>query len=396
MEDLFANNLIAIYIIAAISVISYTNFKENQRMVLLYLFTCSTVYFDIFGIKTALFLLFVITFAFLEYLSEDEKKMALFVQLKDKIIDYCFMMVMQYNCILVLISLAFFWMTKIDQLNEWKNAFWMLSVITLCLAVQRTTAQPFKIKSIAEMYNVFDVFPMYNYQHTEEIQRRLDLLAAFEDRTYFQRKKAYTVCSWEFIKNTLHNHQIYSFVDAIQVLFSIKRKKEQEKSWRPKFAKRGYSNPEMQLIRTIGVLRGYDKYKITRKIFEVLYSHIFFGSLKKYHEANSYLPLHNYRQYLLFVYCQTVVTRINKTRIFPLASAFENTKDVGNWSMEACFVAFLGLNFRTVNNSNLHLYEDIIEEFGLDKEEIVRINSEFPTKKLPLKSENTEKELLTI
>jgi len=26
----------------------------------------------------------------------------------------------------------------------------------------------------------------------------------------------------------------------------------------------------------------------------------------------------------------------------------------------------------------------------------VRINSEFPTKKLPLKSENTEKELLTI
>ena len=64
--------------------------------------------------------------------------------------------------------------------------------------------------------------------------------------------------------------------------------------------------------------------------------------------------------------------------------------------MEACFVAFLGLNFRTVNNSNLHLYVDIIEEFGLDKEEITRINSEFPTKKLPLKSENTKKELLTV
>ena len=143
MEDLFTNNLAAIYIIAAISVISYTNFKENQRMVLLYLFTCATAYFGIFGIKIALLLLFVITFAFLEYLSEDEKKMTLFVGLKAKIIDYCFMMVIQYNCVLVFISLVFFRMTKMEQLAEWKNIFWVLSVITLCLAVQRTTAQPF-------------------------------------------------------------------------------------------------------------------------------------------------------------------------------------------------------------------------------------------------------------
>ena len=32
MEELFGSNLFAIYIIACIAVISYSNFRENQRM----------------------------------------------------------------------------------------------------------------------------------------------------------------------------------------------------------------------------------------------------------------------------------------------------------------------------------------------------------------------------
>lgn len=38
MEELSSSNLFAIYLIACIAVITYTNFKENQRMFLLMTF----------------------------------------------------------------------------------------------------------------------------------------------------------------------------------------------------------------------------------------------------------------------------------------------------------------------------------------------------------------------
>ena len=67
VEELFSSNLFAIYIIACITVISYTNFRENQRMFLLYLFAYATAFFQIFRISYSLALLLITTFVFLEY-----------------------------------------------------------------------------------------------------------------------------------------------------------------------------------------------------------------------------------------------------------------------------------------------------------------------------------------
>ena len=97
MEELFSSNLFAIYIIASIAVISYTNFEENQRMFLLYLFTYAIAFFKIFRISASLLLLVLITFVFLEYLSEDKKKLTLITNLIYKCVDYAFMMLFQYH-----------------------------------------------------------------------------------------------------------------------------------------------------------------------------------------------------------------------------------------------------------------------------------------------------------
>ena len=77
----------------------------------------------------------------------------------------------------------------------------------------------------------------------------------------------------------------------------------------------------MQLLRTIGVVRGYERHKMQRKVFEVIYSKIIFSSLKEYHQANTYLAMDHYRHYLLDVYFKTVMTKINDIKCTFLASA---------------------------------------------------------------------------
>ena len=104
MEELFSGNLFAIYIIASIAVISYTNFEENQRMFLLYLFTYALAFFKIFRISASLLLLVLITFVFLEYLSVDKKKLTLITNLIYKCVDYTFMMLFQYHFFWIFIA----------------------------------------------------------------------------------------------------------------------------------------------------------------------------------------------------------------------------------------------------------------------------------------------------
>ena len=57
MEELFSTNLYAIYVIASLAVISYTNFEENQRMFILYILTYATSFFQVFRITYSIILL---------------------------------------------------------------------------------------------------------------------------------------------------------------------------------------------------------------------------------------------------------------------------------------------------------------------------------------------------
>lgn len=377
MEELFSSNLFAIYIIACIAVISYTNFKENQRMFLLYLFTYATAFFEIFRISASIILLLLITFIFLEYLTEDTKKLTLVTNIVYKIYDYIFMMAFQYHFLWIFLAFV------ILHISHYPSAYQTLmkgiSIIPLFLGAHLAISQPFKIKSITDMCQVFELHPPYRFEYREEMQEKFDLLCAFEDKTYFQRKNSYSCISFEYIKCFLKNHgfpkrnffkKALSNVSTPQKLYSVGSR----------LFKRGYSTPEMQLLRTVGILRGYDKYKIQRKIFEILYSKIIFSSLKEYHKANTFLALEHYRHYILYIYFQTVMTKINGIKCTPLSSAFKNQNDISNWSMNGLFIACLGLSFRKVSDYHLALFSDIIDQFGLNITRIKELNDQFPNK----------------
>lgn len=379
MEELFSSNLFAIYIIASIAVISYTNFEENQRMFLLYLFTYAIAFFKIFRISASLLLLVLITFVFLEYLSEDKKKLTLITNLIYKCVDYAFMMLFQYHFFWIFIAFLILRFSHYEYFSKYQYFLKIISILPLCWGSHLAISQPFKIKSITDMCKVFDDFPPYQFEYSEEMQEKFDLLCAFEDKTYFQRKKSYSCISIEYFFCFLRNHGFPSGLFFRKAFYNISTAQKRGYVSANLFS-RGYSTPEMQLLRSVGILRGYDRYKIQRKVFEVLYSKIFFSSLKEYHEANTYLRLNHYRHYLLYVYFQTVMTKIHGQKYTPLSSVFENEKDITTWSMEGLFIACLGLCFRNVSDENLALYNDIIHRFELNTARIKKLDSDFPKK----------------
>ncbi len=392
METLFSNNLFAIYIIACIAVITYTDFKENQRMFLLYLFTYALAFFSVFRISACLLLLFIITFIFIEYLTEDFKKLTLVTRLHYKVLDYIFMMFSQYHFLWVFLAFVLLHISHVIPILI-QNQYWIdfiayaikyISVIPVFWGLHLTISQPFKIKSISSICQAFDQDPPYQFKYVDDMQEKFDLLCAFEDKTYFMRNNSYSCFSWEYIRLFI-KRRVFSNFKSLKSK-PLKVLKYAKTNLLPsKILSRGYSTPEMQLLRTLGVLRGYEEHKYQRKIFEVLYSKIIFASLKEYHQSNTCSPLEHYRHYLLHIYLQTVMTKINGRRCAPLSSAFSDQKDMVHWSMDGLFVACLGLSFRKVSDYHLALYHDIIDRFDLDKDRIKELSAKFP-EKFPSKS----------
>ena len=129
------------------------------------------------------------------------------------------------------------------------------------------------------------------------------MLVAFEDKTFFNRNEdSHTVLSplimagaFKYInKNTLSRP-----FQVIRKIFS-----------------RGYGTIEMQLIRNIGVERGYDTCVLRRKAFEIIYSTIIFNSYRRQFSKDSD-SVRNYKYWVLWCYMQKVPVKFSR-RFFPL------------------------------------------------------------------------------
>lgn len=370
--------MFAIYIIGCIAVISYANFKENQRMAILYFFTYATAFFNIFRIMYCIILLLLVTFIFIEYLTDDEKKLILITKFPYKVADYIFLMVFQYHFIWLLISYAF--LRQAHQLHDssCQIVCVVFSIFFLVFSADRSISQPFKVKNISEVFKAFEQHPYYKFEYCDSMQKRFDMLCSFEDTTYFERKNSYSSISFEYTKIYLKSHGL----SPLKLINRIFQSTKTHRNTGMSLFNRGFSTPEMQLLRTIGIVRGYDKYKFHRKIYEIVYSKIFFASLKQYHASNTYLPLHHYRHYLLSVYFDTVLIKIHGKKYTPFSSVFEND-NISTWSMEGLFIACLGLSFQNISDSTLRKYASIIDLYGLDKDRILKISNAFPEEKLP-------------
>lgn len=381
MEELFSQNIFALYIIACLAVISYNNFKENQRIVLLYIFSYSICYFNILSVSIILLLLLIMTFVFLEYLSEDSAKLRIITRFLYKIYDYLFMMFFQYHVLWIIISFFSLYLAHyFDEIPDLRLLSYAWSILCLCIGAHLTISQPFKVHTISEVNARFEKDPPYSFKLNDEMFLRLQMLCDFEDNTYFIRKNSYSCISCEYFSCYLElkGYTVKSFLRTfIAIIFGKGAKIQTVKG---RIIRRGYSTPEMQLLRTLGVQRGYDKYKYQRKVYEIIYSKIYFASLKEYHRSNTFMDMCHYRHYLLYIYLKTVLIKIKDKRFQPLSIVFENYVDISKWPMEALFIACLGLSFKGVSKNTLNTYSDIIRKYNLNSREIESLYKDFDTR----------------
>lgn len=364
MEELFNGNLIFVFFFAMIAIYNYSNLKEYQRIAIIYITVYSLVATGIIGIKLAIILLFLTMFCFLEILTKDETKFKIIVNPIYKILDCLYLSFFQYSIFDVIIAIVL-------CNKSFKNIFYgseqfylVLSILIIVIALTRTLQQKFVINSFNEMYRVFVDFPINYVKFNKKLQDACDILVSIEDRTYYERK-GYTFLSFNAIKCVLRRKVENNKISEKMKYTYIAGKKFVRNALSED---RGYSTLPMQLIRSLGIKRGYN-YKYRRKIFEFLYSRIFFDGIKRMLEEDKVANRKYIKQYFLYIYFHKVNTFLGDAKFSKFLNAFDmqyngkNKKDIYDCSNEGIFIACMGLSKRAskINKDNIDRYLSIVD-----------------------------------
>lgn len=390
MESLFNNNLFFIYLFACIAIVNYPNFKENQKILLIYLMTFGLSFLNILDFAMSLVFLLLSTFVYLEFLSNDNEKQIIIVKLTYKLWDYLFIIIFQYHVGWIIFSLFIIhlrnnfpdgliskWSLDINMgtNNYILNIIVILNIISISFfvfGISKITAQKFKLKSVDEVIKKhFSNNPIYRRPHCDFKPCFFEMISNMEDKTYFKRSQTYSFLSIEFIK-----------IKSQQLVSNTKNLKRfvKKSCWFITKSKniRGYSTLEMQLVRMLFVEAGYNK-KIVRKIFELVYTRIFLKSLKDFYEANVYEYRSEFKKYLLFIYFNSTNTKVAGKSFQSMRSVFPE-KEIKEWSEEELFVVCAGLPYRDLTVEKvLSTYQKIIKTYELNekliKETIKKVGS---------------------
>lgn len=381
MEQLFGDNLIIIYFIVGLGVICYSNFNTQQRIMLMYTITYVCCLLNILDAKVALIMMTLLLFIYLEYLTEDYYKLKIVRKIYYKILDAMFLMIFQYYYIFFVLAVSL-QTNYIRMIVDWKyynEICFVISFIMVFFCIHETSIQRFEILPITDIMKVINQNPVYQFPYNEINADKYTILTEIEDKSYFKRKNSYNFLSLEFAKYRILRFRTY-----------INHYHGKEKIKRVMYAAehyaaitkhvRGYSTIEMQLIRNIGLRTGYNCV-MRRKIFEFVYTKIFFCSLKQFFIDNYYNNRQHYKEYLLWLYFRVVKTKINGKAVMPASLAFTDDK-MESWSKEGIFIVCMGLSSKGKEYYSFSPYYEIIQNNEMDEEKIREMYNDFKNQKL--------------
>lgn len=371
METLFNENTIFIFFFAMIAIYNYSDLKEYQRMAIIYISVYALTVLNIIGVKMAVVLLLLPLFCFFEIFTADETKFKILVNPIYKIVDAIYISFSQYAfggmcCAFLMLRI------KIPGiLNEQEVFFKVLSFLFLVWTLTATLQQKYVINTFGEMYRIFTYFPINKVKFNEKLDEACSILIAIEDKFYFERK-AYSFLSPKYLLRMLRNKingqrgskKIVSIFSAgnhfVKNIFGESR---------------GYSTIPMQLIRSIGIKRGYN-YKYRRKIFEIIFSRMFFKGVERMLNEDQVVQRQYFKKYLLYIYFHKVNTFLGDATFSKFLNAFDmkynkkNEKDIYDCTNEGIFIACMGLSKRAehISKDNIDYYLQGIDNVELDSE----------------------------
>lgn len=370
MDSLIDGNIILIFFFTMIAIYNYSNLKEYQRIAIIYITTYSLVLSKIISVKLAIVLLFLTLFCFHEVLSPDETKFKILVNPIYKIIDCLYVSFFQYAFLEMCVAICI----QCNFLKVYFKGFsYILQIISFLIFVKAMTVtlqQKFVLSTFSDMYKIFIDHPINKVKYNEKLDDACNILVALEDRTYFQRK-GYTFLSMNYITNILREGlntrrglAKIKFIFRAGHAFTVNTLNES----------RGYSTIPMQLMRSLGIKRGYN-YKYRRKVFEILYSRMFFKGIEHMLDEDLVENRKYVKKYYLYIYFHKVNTFLGDIRFSKFLNAFDmkydrkNDKDIYDCSNEGIFIACMGLSKRAlfINESSIDYYLNKINNVYLDK-----------------------------
>lgn len=369
MESLFNENIIFIFFFAMIAIYNYSDLKEYQRMAIIYISVYALTILNIIGVKLAVVLLVISLFCFFEIFTSDEMKFKILINPIYKVVDFVYISFSQYAfggmcCALLMLRI------KLPEPLEQQNVvFKILSFLFMVWTLTTTLQQKYVIHTFGEMYKIFTWFPINKIDFNEKLDEACSILVSIEDRIYFERN-AYSFFSLKYIVRILKNKiSTQRGNKRIVCVFSAGNR-----FIRNIFDEsRGYSTIPMQLVRSLGIKRGYN-YKYRRKIFEILYSRMFFKGIERMLNEDQVAQKQYFKKYLLYIYFHKVNTFLGDATFSKFLNAFDmkynkkNNKDIYDCTNEGIFIACMGLSKRAtyITKENIDYYLQSIDNVELN------------------------------
>lgn len=377
VEAFFDNSMIFIFFFAMLSIFNYTDMRMEQRLSIIYISVYAMTVLGTIGTKTAYLFLFLTLFCYLEIFTTDTRKLQLLVNPIYKLVDCLYLALAQYSLFFILLAVSCLSYTLAQLVGKFILVFKVLSLIFLCIAVTKVLQQEFTLKTFRDMYWIFDQYPIYQVDFNDKLDQVSDILVTIEDRRYFERAG-------------------YTFLDVEHLTQAVKRKLK-NKSFKEKCHsgkkfigdivtfKRGYSTIPMQIIRSLGIERGYDC-KIRRKIYELLYPKMFLDGMRKSMKNVRAQQREKFDQYLLYIYFHVVQTDLGKgyrnfLSVFDTSGHTKEQKDIYDCSNEGVFIACMGLSKRAIriNEETVDYYSQWLPVY-LNKQKILSMKANMMNK----------------
>lgn len=378
MEDFFNNSTLFLFFFAMLSIFNYTDMRMEQRLSVIYISVYAMTMLGTIGTKTAYLFLFLTLFCYLEIFTTDTRKLQLLVNPIYKLVDCIYLAFAQYNLFYVLLAVSCLSYTLTQRFGRLAAFFKVLSLPILCVAITKVLQQKFSLKTFRDMYRVFDQYPIYQVDFNDKLDQASDILVTIEDRRYFEREG-------------------YTFLDIKHLTQAIKRKLK-DKNFKEKCSsgkkfigdivtfRRGYSTIPMQIIRSLGIERGYDC-KIRRKIYELLYPKMFFDGMKREMDVVRAENRYKFEEYLLYIYFHVTKTDMgdgyyrNFLGVFDAKHHGKEGKNIYDCTNEGIFIACMGLSGRArkISADNIDYYLQWIPVY-LNKRKILNMKEKMMSK----------------
>ena len=400
IKELFGSNYnIYFGLFITISLILFTNIKINKenismKVCLIYVLFYFLGLFYVIDKKVLLIIFIVVTFCSFEFIFPDKLYVNMVKKMRYVVIDYIYKIIFEYYFALFFISMfltskyfnqiVYKIMSYFNIVADEKIYFYVISLISCVLVLKTiimTLNSEFDLYNFEEILDKMDKIVRFDeFKNNGTMIDFSNLLIGREDHSYFYREKTYNWISLEFVKYRLKRiwigytkykiSRIWLLRDIVFPLYLLARilhiicKKviwlikivfkaiKRRKRIRNYFI--GYSTIEMQLIRTLAVKSGYTSHPYRRKIFEFLYSNIFFTSLREYYEYNG-MKTYKYKYYLLYIYMSCAPVCINGHKYNTILEMY-NKDNLYDVTIEEFYIWMYGLSHCPITNNIINGY----------------------------------------